>query len=152
MTIWLGANDACIEPSPQHLPLPKFISNLKRLVQMVHSPSSPRYSPSTKIILITPPPVNTHRRKADLEARNPPLALDRLFDTTKAYAEAVKAVAAEEEVAVLDVWTLLWEASHKKEEDLSRFLEDGLHLNKAGYSVGAPVCFKGPESNQIHDR
>ncbi|KAJ8699788.1 isoamyl acetate-hydrolyzing esterase [Pleurotus ostreatus] len=73
LTIWFGANDACIKPSPQHVPLDKFTENIRAIVQMITSPSSGYYSPDTKIILITPPPVNTIQRSADLSSRNPRL-------------------------------------------------------------------------------
>ena len=108
---------------------------MKHLVQMVKSPTSPYYSPTTRIILITPPPVDTYQRRADLESRNPPIALDRLFATTEAYAQTVKDVAAEENVAVVDAWGTLWEAVGKEEKSLNKFLIDGLHLNEAGYQV-----------------
>jgi lysophospholipase L1-like esterase len=136
LTIWFGANDACIPPSPQHLPLPIFISNLTRLVRMVASPSSSHYSPNTRIILITPPPVNTYQREADLRSRDPPLLLDRAFGTTQKYAEAVVHVGKQERVPVVDVWNVLFDAAGRNERDLERFLCDGLHLNTAGYQVG----------------
>ncbi|KAL0580246.1 isoamyl acetate-hydrolyzing esterase [Marasmius crinis-equi] len=135
LVIWFGANDSCIKPSPQHVPITKFISNLKHLVNLVQSPKSEYYSPDTKIILITPPPVNTFQRKADLESRTPPQELDRLFETTKRYAEAVKDAASEEEVAVVDIWSAFWDGSGHDERNLSKFLTDGLHLNKEGYTV-----------------
>ncbi|KAK7054947.1 isoamyl acetate-hydrolyzing esterase [Paramarasmius palmivorus] len=135
LVIWFGANDACIKPSPQHVPITKFISNLKRMVNMVQSPRSEYYSAETRIILVTPPPVNEYQRKEDLESRTPPKELDRLFDTTKEYAEAVKDVAREEEVAVVDIWTGLWDAAGREQQQLSRYLNDGLHLNAAGYGI-----------------
>jgi lysophospholipase L1-like esterase len=141
LVIWFGANDACIEPSPQHVPLLKFIANIKRLVEMVSSPRSPHYSSATRIILITPPPVNTHQRGEDLASRNPPISLDRLFAVTQAYAEAVKIVAEEENVAVVDVWTEIWKAAGEDEHTLSRFLVDGLHLNSEGYGVRLSSIF-----------
>ncbi|PPQ68938.1 hypothetical protein CVT25_009032 [Psilocybe cyanescens] len=137
LAIWFGANDACIQPSPQHVPLAKFSRNLKQMVEMVKSPESPRYSPATRIILISPPPVNTLARRADLEARNPPLVLDREFEITRAYSEAVREVASAQGVAFVDVWTAIWDAADRKEESLSKFLGDGLHLNEDGYKVGA---------------
>ena len=133
--IWFGANDACILPSPQHVPLARFAANLKQMVQMVKSPKSLRYSPTTRIILISPPPVNTFVRRAALQARDPPIPLDRGFEVTQAYAEAVRDVAKEEDVAFVDVWTAVWEATGKNEQSLSKFLSDGLHLNEAGYQV-----------------
>ncbi|KAF5365627.1 hypothetical protein D9758_003284 [Tetrapyrgos nigripes] len=135
LVIWFGANDACIKPSPQHVPLPKFISNMKHLVNLVQSPKSEYYSSETRIILVTPPPINTIQRGADLRSRTPPLELDRLFETTHQYAEAVKDVGREEEVPVVDIWTKMWEAAGKQEDNLSKFLDDGLHLNKAGYQA-----------------
>ncbi|KAF7338427.1 GDSL Lipase/Acylhydrolase [Mycena venus] len=133
--VWFGANDACIKPSPQHVPLPKFIENIKYMANLVQSAESAYYSPSTKIILITPPPINTHQRAADLASRDPPLALDRLFETTRQYAEGVKEAAAALKVAVVDVWTALWNAAGENEEALSRYMSDGLHLNPAGYTI-----------------
>ncbi|KAJ7940803.1 SGNH hydrolase-type esterase domain-containing protein [Mycena leptocephala] len=135
LVVWFGANDSCIKPSPQHVPLPKFIQNIKHMVHLVQSAESPYYSPFTKIILITPPPVNTHQRVADLASRDPPLELDRLFDTTKQYAEGVKEAAAASKVAAVDVWTVIWKAVGENEEALARYLSDGLHLNADGYTV-----------------
>lgn len=142
LTIWFGANDACLKPSPQHVPLDRFVVNLKHIVQMVQSPSSAYYSPRTKIILITPPPVSTLQRGADLASRNPPLKLDRDFNVTKSYAAAVMQVGQEEGVPVLDIWNLLWKACGEHEEGLSKYLADGLHLNKEGYAV-SPVVLLG---------
>jgi isoamyl acetate esterase len=102
---------------------------------MIKSPTSPYYSPTTRIILITPPPVNTFQRRADLESRQPPLTLDRDFEVTKAYAESVRKVAQSEDVALVDVWSALWEAGGKDEISLTKFLNDGLHLNAEGYRV-----------------
>ncbi|KAG6821086.1 hypothetical protein H0H93_007245 [Arthromyces matolae] len=135
LTIWFGANDSCIRPSPQHVPLSKFADNLREWVDMVHSPKSELYSPETRIILITPPPVNTFQRRADLESREPARLLDREFETTKRYSEAVKDVAREKKVPVADIWTALWEAAGRDEPSLSRFMYDGLHLNVEGYKV-----------------
>jgi len=135
LTIWFGANDAAIEPSPQHIPLPKFISNLKHLVHMVTSPASPHHSPLTRIILITPPPVNTYQRGDDLGSRDPPQLLDRTFETTRKYAEAVVDVGKQEDIPVIDVWNALYDAAGREERALEQFLQDGLHLNAAGYEI-----------------
>ena len=102
---------------------------------MVRSPSSEYYSPKTRILLISPPPVNTHQRGAELGSRDPPRACDREFNFTKLYAEAVINTAQEEGVAAADVWTVLWEAAGKDERALSAYLLDGVHLNSKGYEV-----------------
>ncbi|KAI0317859.1 SGNH hydrolase-type esterase domain-containing protein [Amylostereum chailletii] len=135
LTIWFGANDACIKPSPQHVPLDQFITNLRAMIHLVTSPSSAHHSPQTKIILLTPPPINTIQRGADLASRDPPKELDRLFGVTRAYADAVRELGKTEGVPVVDAWTKLWEAAAKEEGNLGGFLTDGLHLNERGYKV-----------------
>lgn len=102
---------------------------------MVRSPSSEYYSPKTRILLISNPPVNTYQRGADLASRDPPVECDREFELTKLYAEAVIKTAKEEGVASADVWTVVWEAAGKDERALSAYLVDGLHLNAEGYRV-----------------
>lgn len=72
---------------------------------------------------------------ADLQSRSTPLALDRLFETTKQYAQAVIDVGREATIPVVDVWAALWNASGQDEAALSKFLSDGLHLNRDGYSI-----------------
>jgi len=123
LTIWYGANDASPAPSPQHVPLDRFKANLSHLTQMVTSPTSPHYSPDTRIILITPPPVNTYQWDS------------RVFDVTKSYAEAVKEVGLKEGLPVADIWTSIWEAAGKDERSLSKYLSDGLHLTAEGYDI-----------------
>jgi len=135
LTIWFGANDAAVQPSRQHVPLPKFISNLTRLIHTITSPDSQHYSPITRIILITPPPVNTHQWEIYLHSRDPPTVLDRHFETTRKYAEAVMDVGAHENLPVIDAWNLLYNAAGKNEADLDQYLEDGLHLTAAAYDI-----------------
>ncbi|KJA20244.1 hypothetical protein HYPSUDRAFT_203946 [Hypholoma sublateritium FD-334 SS-4] len=152
LAIWFGANDACIKPSPQHVPLATFAANLKQMVDMIKSPKSEYYSPTTRIILISPPPVNTHARKAALAEREPPMALDREFDITRAYADAVRDVAAAEGVIFADVWTAIYEAADKDEVKLDKFLGDGLHLNENGYDVMYKTLIDtiGKECPEVH--
>ncbi|KAJ7285684.1 GDSL Lipase/Acylhydrolase [Mycena rebaudengoi] len=135
LTIWFGANDACIKPSIQHVPLEKFKQNIKDMVDLVQSPKSPYYSPSTRIIVITPPPISTHLRAMDLASRTPALEMDREFETTKAYAEGVKDAVAGCDVALVDVWTEIWNAAGAQEEALDKYLSDGLHLTAEGYKI-----------------
>ena len=63
------------------------------------------------------------------------MTLDREFEITRAYADAVRDVAAAEGVAFVDVWTAIYEAADKHETNLDKFLGDGLHLNENGYDV-----------------
>lgn len=137
VTIWLGANDSVLPSSIQHVPLTEFSKNITELVQTFTSPSSEYYSPDTKVILLTPPPVNTYQRGTDLASRNPPLKCDRDFANTTQYADAVRQVAKEENIPVVDVFTRLWEACGKEEEKLSEYLTDGLHVNEKAYQVSS---------------
>ena len=135
LTIWFGANDAAVPSNQQHVPLETFSANLSTLIHMVTDAESSYYSPETKIILITPPPVNTHQWGAYKASKEPPDQLDRHFETTKTYAEAVKDVAKKEGVQACDIWTAMWKAAGEVEEELKRFMTDGLHLNADGYQV-----------------
>ncbi|KZT26466.1 SGNH hydrolase [Neolentinus lepideus HHB14362 ss-1] len=135
LVIWFGANDAIV-PQPEYVhsvSASALASNLRRLVNMVKSVESPYYSPWTRVILMTPPPVNTYQRAEDLQSWG--LGLDRNFDKTKRYAEVVKDVGIVDAIPVADIWTNLWEASGKDEHTLSKFLTDGLHLNADGYTI-----------------
>jgi len=125
LTIWYGANDAAVDGDSQHVPVNRFKSNLKQMIDMIRSPASSWYSPDTRIVLITPPPVNT-----DMWNNH-----TRDFDRTREYAEAVKEVAQETQLPVLDTWTTLYDAAGRTMGGCSKFLTDGLHLNSAGYEI-----------------
>ncbi|KAI0048543.1 SGNH hydrolase [Auriscalpium vulgare] len=135
LVIWFGANDAVLPHSPQHVTIARFGENLRTMVRLVASPTSSHYAPDTKIVLITPPPVNTVQRGANLAGREPPLELDRTFERTREFAEEVGRVGQSEGVPVVDVWTPMWEAAGKEEKALEGYLYDGLHLNEAGYKI-----------------
>ncbi|KZP24722.1 SGNH hydrolase [Athelia psychrophila] len=135
LTIWFGANDAAVPPAPQHVPLTAFTANLVRMIRMITSPSSAHYSPWTRVILMTPPPINSYVRAADLASRDPPRQLDLEFEATRKYAEAVVDLAQQEKLPVVDVWTAIYNAAGRNERALDRYLSDGLHLNTGGYKV-----------------
>lgn len=135
MTIWFGANDACLPGSKQHVSLDKYSENLSQLIHMVTDSKSDFHSPGTKIILITPPPINVQQWGARLAADDPPKALDRAFDITAKYAQAVRDVAAKEGVLIVDAFQALWSAAGQEESALTKFLSDGLHLTADGYTV-----------------
>ena len=139
LTIWFGANDACIPGEEQHVPLPKYKQNLSNLIHIVKDPWSMWYSPETRVILITPPPINPPQWLEFLRNNGYPERdyFDREFDLTKQYAEACKEVAKVENIPVIDTWTALWEACGHDEKNLSKFMTDGLHLNEKAYKVGA---------------
>lgn len=144
MTIWLGCNDACPLPSIQHVPMDRFKENLKTLVSMITDQSSQFYSPDTKIILITPPPLSAEQWTATRAALDPPKGLDRYTEVTATYAEAVIDVGKEIGVPVTDIFKPMWEAAEKSEKKLEKYLLDGLHLNGAGYQVCDSLSIQGP--------
>ncbi|CAE6472106.1 unnamed protein product [Rhizoctonia solani] len=135
LVIWFGANDACLEQSPQHVPLPKFKENLNQLIDVPTSSSSPWYSPTTRIILITAPPINSTQRGKELASRDPPIAPDRTHETTKSYAQAVIDVGSSRGIPVIDLWTALWKEAGEVEQGLEPLLPDGLHCNEKSYAI-----------------
>jgi len=133
LIVWLGANDSVLPWREQYVPLSLFTENLTDIVHTVSSPSSEYYFPDTKIILLTPPPINTHQRGADLAKRG--LELDRDFNQTAQYAEAVREVSRKENIPLVDVYTRLWEGCGKEEKNLTKYMTDGLHVNVEAYTV-----------------
>ncbi|KAJ2852065.1 isoamyl acetate-hydrolyzing esterase [Coemansia brasiliensis] len=152
--IFFGANDARFAPSSQHVPLDEFAINLRKIVSLLHSPESEYYSPSTRILFITPPPIGD-RMFEDVSRRNGHAA-DRKNEVTKLYADAVKETGKAFRIPVVDIWTAIEDAVHGTQNpDLSsqehqdntskaeagtdnpyegyeKYLLDGLHLTPAG--------------------
>lgn len=79
--------------------------------------------------------MNTYQWRVHQAQKSPPKGLDREFEVTRTYAEAARHVGNTEGVPVLDLWNMFWNACGQKEERLSEYLTDGLHLNQLGYSV-----------------
>ena len=117
------------------VPLTRFVANLSEMITMVTNPTSPWYSPKTRIILITPPPLEPTAWAAHCASRDPPGELDRHQNVVIEYAEAVIQVGKAQSVPVIDLWTTLWVKAGRKEEGLAPYLSDGLHLNAEGYGV-----------------
>ncbi|KAF2712832.1 SGNH hydrolase [Pleomassaria siparia CBS 279.74] len=67
LTIFLGANDACIMPQGEYVPLPRFEANIREFVETVLIQDN---MPDTKIILITPPPINIPSPAEEEEAND----------------------------------------------------------------------------------
>ena len=163
LTIWFGANDACLEQSPQcvrifilvpnyissnemqcalQVSVERFVQNMKTLISMVQSPESEWYSPSTKIVLITPPPISETARAADLASRDPPLACDRTAEHSKRYVDAVLALGEEFQLPTVNVYQPIWDLTENgNPAKLAIYLGDGLHLTAAGYTVSYSALF-----------
>ncbi|KAG2188643.1 hypothetical protein INT44_001398 [Umbelopsis vinacea] len=143
MTVFFGANDASESWTDQHVPMDVYADNLATIVEGIQ-----KYSADTRIIVITPPPVNEVQWKKRCEDGGG--VLDRSNDLAKAYAEAAKDVARKHNVPYVDLWTEIMKlvndsgsaddiadlASEKQHNrDLSEFLYDGLHLDALGCQV-----------------
>ncbi|CDS13695.1 hypothetical protein LRAMOSA05869 [Lichtheimia ramosa] len=125
MTIFFGANDAALPFSDQHVPLEEYKENLRKMISMIKSPDSPYYNPTTRLILITPPPLDESQWEKHCDG-----PLNRTFESAKQYAAAVRQVAKECNVVVADLWTMLVEESG--ETPFGEYLNDGLHLSAKG--------------------
>jgi len=126
LTIWWGANDATNPGDPQHVDISKYAENLHTIISLITSPTSPYYSPDTRIIVITPPPINPAQG---------PQFLSRNNVNTKAYAIQAANVAEEMNVPVVDAWNLFWNWGKGEETALSPLFTDGLHLTPEGYQL-----------------
>lgn len=124
-----GANDAMVPPGGQHVSLDDYQANLRKMIALIHSPTSPYYSPSTKIVLITPPPflekmwrvqhvawaLREGRATTEEEAV---YGCERFSAVTQEYAAACRRVAEETGVECVDVHTGMIEAAGGFEESL----------------------------------
>lgn len=126
LTTTLGANDATNPGDPQHVDISKYAENLHTIISLITSPTSPYYSPDTRIIVITPPPINP-AQGPQFHSRN--------NVNTKAYAIQAANVAEEMNVPVVDAWNLFWNWGKGEETALSPLFTDGLHLTPEGYQV-----------------
>lgn len=107
-----GANDAVLPGRPQHVPLDRYKSNLSKLVATVKNPSSPYYSPDTRLILITPPPIIPASWRAHCVSmwrqnggQGPEPEEDRDPRVTKQYVDACVEVAKGEGVELVNAWS-----------------------------------------------
>lgn len=133
MTIFFGANDAALPFSPQHVPLDRYKSNTKAMIDIVRNPESPFYNPKMRIILITPPPINEVQwgKRCDEQGDR----LNRTNKAARAYADCIMEIGRETNVPVADIWTEIMDKVDQQDRHLSDFLLDGLHLNANGYQV-----------------
>ncbi|RJE18371.1 hypothetical protein PHISCL_09291 [Aspergillus sclerotialis] len=142
LTVFFGANDACLPGNDKHVPLPTFKENLKTII---HHPATVVQNP--RILLITPPPINEYQLEGFDESKGE-VHPTRTAKYTKLYAEAVREVGSELKVPVADVWTAFMKAAGWEEgkelpgsrdlpnsDVLQELLTDGLHLAPEGYRV-----------------
>jgi lysophospholipase L1-like esterase len=148
LTIFFGANDARFPNTPQaeqHVPIEEYRQNLRKIVQ---HPLVRAHTP--KIILITPPPVDEALcEKLEFEIWGIDV-VRRTAEVVSQYAQVVRDVGQEMDVAVLDVWTAFMEkvgwrpgmpligakgVPQAKGMELPTLLIDGLHLTGEGNKI-----------------
>ncbi|PGH00290.1 hypothetical protein GX51_05894 [Blastomyces parvus] len=136
VTIFLGANDACLISSGPYVPLPEFEEHIRHYVNSILDHPSAQ---STKVILISPPPVDvpsSGMEPADdlpgvTDAMQSIAKLSRAYKTwasKRVFAEKIVAIGKEFEgktdrVAVLDFWTAITKAKCKEQG----VTEEGFH-------------------------
>lgn len=121
-TVWLGANDASMPDranAAAHVPLDVYARNLVAIVQQLQAAGV------QNILLVTPPPVNEAAPGAILPGESSP---NRTFKFTARYAAAVRSIASQLSLPLLDVWKLF-----TQQQGWQQLLRtDGLHLNLDG--------------------
>ncbi|KLJ10277.1 hypothetical protein EMPG_14337 [Blastomyces silverae] len=136
ITIFLGANDACLVSSGPYVPLPEFEEHIRHYVNSILDHPSAQ---STKVILIAPPPVDVPSSGMEPADDLPEVAdvmqsiakLSRGYKTwasKRLFAEKIVAIGKEFEgktdrVAVLDFWTAITKAKCKEQG----VMEEGFH-------------------------
>lgn len=100
LTVFFGANDACVPGNPQHVALQSYVNTLKSILQypVFQQPGHRK----TAVILITPPPVNEHQFD---QAPNGPFP--RRAGVTSQYARAAVQAGRAYGVPVLDFWSIV---------------------------------------------
>ncbi|KAJ5787994.1 hypothetical protein N7457_002984 [Penicillium paradoxum] len=154
MTIFFGANDACVEGHKQHVPLDQYKENLKTIIQ---HPATRAQNP--RLMLISPPPVNEHQLEFFDAAKDTPFP-SRTAILTKLYAAAAREVGAALNIPVVDLWSAFMKPTGWKEGDpligsrdvpdnetLAGLLSDGLHLTSAGNRVVYEEVMKVIQAN-----
>jgi lysophospholipase L1-like esterase len=132
VTIFFGANDAAKFFDPAHVPLPEFKTNIEKIVD-----KAKESYPTAKILLIAPPPIHPGQRLEFQKKRWGDKAtgvLERSNEITGTYAAACREVGNTKDVPCMDLFTAMRTAEgNTDEDDVGRFLCDGLHFNKTGH-------------------
>ncbi|KAL8460601.1 hypothetical protein ACS0TY_032213 [Phlomoides rotata] len=129
VTVFFGANDASLPDrysAFQHVPLDEYKQNLVAIVAFLKKQWA-----STRIILITPPPIDEAARILHPYVPNPSGLPERTNEVAGRYAKECVAAAAECGVAVIDIW----EKMQKLPNWEKTYLSDGLHLTPNGNKV-----------------
>lgn len=100
VTVFFGANDACVPGEGQHVDLRDYVNTLRSLIS--YPVFNRRDATKTQVLIITPPPVNEHQFE-----KTPAGDFQRRAGITSQYARAARELARASGVHVLDLWTAL---------------------------------------------
>lgn len=126
VTVFFGANDASLPDRCsgfQHVPFDEYKQNLLAIVAFLK-----KQWPSTRIILITPPPIDEDARLLHPFFDNPSGLPERTNEAAGHYAKQCLAVAAECGVPAINIWEKMQQFPNWKRA----YLSDGLHLTQDG--------------------
>jgi isoamyl acetate esterase len=140
LTIWLGTNDSVAPGNAQHVSPGDFYKEMSSIIALVRE-----RSPETRIILITPGPIQTDRTNKSLYATKiPPKKFDRSNAQVEEYVKSVKELGTSENIPVVDVYESIWAAAGSRNEaDLEPFYSDGLHFAAPGYKARSCIEVEG---------
>ncbi|KAI8898239.1 SGNH hydrolase-type esterase domain-containing protein [Globomyces pollinis-pini] len=116
--IFLGTNDALLPTMDpiRAVPISTYINNIKQMVNITLS--------FTKVILITPPPIDEHVDKI------------RTLENTKRYRDACLQIAMELHIPVLDTWQLLMGPHGNYNQSIAdQVYIDGVHFTPKGNEI-----------------
>ncbi|KAK6124216.1 hypothetical protein DH2020_042052 [Rehmannia glutinosa] len=127
--VFFGANDASLPERCsgfQHVPLEEYKQNLVAIVAFLK-----KRWPSTRIILITPPPIDEDGRLLHPFFDDSSGLPERTNEAAGSYAKQCLAVAAECGVSAIDLWRKMQQFPGWQKG----YLSDGLHLTANGNKV-----------------
>ncbi|KAJ5742315.1 Esterase SGNH hydrolase-type subgroup [Penicillium manginii] len=154
MTIFFGANDACVSGHNQHVPVAQYKENLSSIIQ---HPATVAQNP--RIILITPPPINEYQLEEFDAAKDTPHP-SRTASSARLYAVTAHEVGSTLNVPVVDLWSAFMKLTGWREgqpligsraapnnETFAGLFTDGLHLSPAGNRIVYDEIIKVIEAN-----
>lgn len=125
-TIFFGSNDSVVA-GPQRVPLPEFIENTKRLIQMMKDAS-------IKPIVVGPALINRELwdvlKKEDIDQ-----GWIRSNEAFQEYSDALIKLTHEENVPYINLRQSFLDNAKAKNEDWKTYTIDGLHFSGAGYRI-----------------
>jgi lysophospholipase L1-like esterase len=135
VVLQFGINDSAVDvwkipaASQPRVSLERYVENLQRFVDTLRQQNVP-------VVLMTPNPLQWTPQLVELYGRPPYDVTDPegLNVILRHYADAVRRIAAEKEVPLVDVMALHQERGHDRAEPL---LSDGIHPNQRGHALVA---------------